>query len=124
VPLGLFADLIVVALFGRGFEPAVEVLRILAFAGVAQGSGRMAVSALRALGHPLRSSAAHVGGLIAAIPLVLALAPQYGTAGVATATLISHSLVALIGYVAIGSALDRVVGGRGPEPGPAGTGGS
>ena len=116
VPLALFAEPVVVALFGRGFEPAVDVLRILAFAGVAQGSGRMAVSALRALGHPLRSSAAHVAGLVAGIPLVLLLAPQYDVNGVAVATLISHSLVALVGYATIGAAFDRLVSGPGPDP--------
>lgn len=121
IPLVLLADVLVVAFFGQGFRPAADVLRILAFAGAAQGTGRVAVSALRALGSPLRSSAAHLFGILVGVPLVLVLTPGFGINGAAVGTLLMHLVVGAGAYVAIGSVFDRSVraaagGGRGEQP--------
>jgi O-antigen/teichoic acid export membrane protein len=100
VPIFLFADPLVQAVFGSGFEQAVPPLRILVFAGVAQGTARMAISAVRALGSPLRSSAAHAAGILTTAPLALWLV-RYGIAGVAVATLAGQLVVAVIAYFII-----------------------
>jgi O-antigen/teichoic acid export membrane protein len=100
VPIFLFADRLVTAIFGPGFEQAVAPLRILVFAGVAQGTARMAISAVRALGSPLRSSAAHAVGIVTTAPLALWLV-RYGIAGVAVATLAGQLVVAVIAYIII-----------------------
>jgi O-antigen/teichoic acid export membrane protein len=100
LPIFLFADPLVTTIFGPGFEQAVAPLRILVFAGVAQGTARMAISAVRALGSPLRSSAAHAAGLLTTAPLALWLV-KYGIAGVAVATLAGQLVVAVIAYIII-----------------------
>jgi O-antigen/teichoic acid export membrane protein len=100
LPVFLFADPIVTAIFGAGFDQAVPALRILVFAGVAQGTARVAISAVRALGSPLRSSAAHAAGIVTIAPLALWLV-KYGIAGVAVATLAGQLVVAVIAYYVI-----------------------
>jgi len=107
VPVFIAADRIVLGIFGPGFEAAIPAMRILAFAGVAQGTSRVAVLALRALGSPLRSSAAHLAGLVVQVPLVVAWAPTYGLEGVAAATLLAHVVVATGAYVAFRSTRER-----------------
>lgn len=106
VPVFLFADVIILQIFGPGFEGSVQTLRILAFAGVAQGTGRVAVSALRALGSPLRSSGAHAAGLLVMVPLVIWLS-RYGIEGVAVGTLTAHLVVAVGAYLTIHGPLSR-----------------
>jgi O-antigen/teichoic acid export membrane protein len=100
LPVLFFADRLVVGLFGPGFEAAVGSTRILALAGVAQGSGRVAVMGLRALGSPLRSSAVHLAGLVAEVPLLVVLTPSRGLEGVATATLLANVVVVVGAYFA------------------------
>jgi O-antigen/teichoic acid export membrane protein len=108
LPLVLLADRLVIGVFGPGFAPAVETWRILAFAGVVEGTGRVAVLALRALGSPLRASALHVGGLVVKVPMVLAFAPMYGLEGVAVATLLAHGVVAAGAYIAFRPSREHV----------------
>ena len=101
VPIFLFADPLVRVVFGPGFDDAVPPLRILVFAGVAQGTARMAISAVRALGSPLHSSAAYAVGILTTAPLALWLV-RYGIGGVAVATLAGQLMVAIIAYIIIG----------------------
>ena len=118
VPIFILADRIVVGIFGPGFEPAVGTMRILAFAGVAQGTSRVAVSALRALGAPFHSSLVHLAGLVVQVPLVIGLAPGYGLEGVAVATLLAHVVVAAGAYVAFRTTREGPLAGgtRGSQP--------
>jgi O-antigen/teichoic acid export membrane protein len=109
VPLFVFGDRIVIGFFGAGFEGAIGPWRLLALAGVAEGTGRVAVLALRALGSPLRASMMNLGGLLVNIPLILALAPAHGLEGVAIATLVAHLVVAVGAYLAFRSARERPI---------------
>jgi O-antigen/teichoic acid export membrane protein len=111
VPAFLLADPIVRTVFGPGFEGSIPALRILAFAGVAQGTGRVAVSALRALGSPLRSSGAHAAGLLVMAPLVAWLS-RFGIEGVAIGTLVAQLVVAVGAYLTIHGPLSRPAGDR------------
>ena len=108
-PVLLFADQIVVGLFGPGFDPAIDPMRILLLAGVVQGTGRVAVLGLRALGSPLRSSAVHAAGLVVQVPLLFLLVPTSGLHGAALATLLANLVVVFGAYVAFRST-------RGPLP--------
>lgn len=103
LPLWLFAEPLLVLLFGPGFAPAATALRILVLAAVIQGTGRVATSALRALGHPLVSSIVYVLGLIVGIPLVLWLVPAAGIEGAAIASLGAYLLttVAAVAWLAL-----------------------
>jgi O-antigen/teichoic acid export membrane protein len=103
VPLVVLADRIIIGFFGQGFEGAIGSWRILAFAGVVEGTSRVAVIALRALGSPLRASVMNLGGLLVNVPLVLTLGPRYGLEGVAIATLVAHGVVAIGAYLAFRS---------------------
>jgi PST family polysaccharide transporter len=103
LPVLVFADPLVTGIFGPAFEAAVGPTRILALAGVAQGTGRIAVIGLRALGSPLRSSAVHLAGLVAEIPLLILLTPRLGLEGVALATLVANLVVVVGAYVAFRS---------------------
>ena len=117
VPVFVLADRIVVGIFGPDFEPAIGTMRILAFAGVAQGTSRVAVSALRALGAPFHSSLVHLAGLAVQVPLVIGLAPAYGLEGVAAATMLAHVVVAAGAYVAFRTTREGPhAGGAGPQP--------
>jgi len=112
LPLMLLAVPIVVGLFGPGFADAVGTWRILALAGVVEGAGRVAVLSLRALGAPLRASAAHVAGLVVNVPLVLLLGPRYGIDGIAVATLAAQIVVGVVAYAVLRGAAPRHEGRR------------
>lgn len=101
VPLWMFAEQLMGTLFGPGFAVAAGVLRILVLAGVVQGLGRVAVSALRALGHPLLSSMVHLVGLAASVPLVLWLVPALGVDGAALASLVAYAVTTVTAVVAL-----------------------
>lgn len=108
LPIWLFAEQLLVLLFGPGFAPAVTALRILVLAAVIQGIGRVATSALRAMGRPLGSSTVYLLGLVVGIPLVLWLIPVLGIEGAALASLGAYlvTTVASVGLIGLMPARD------------------
>lgn len=107
IPLVLFAHQLVTLLFGQGFDVAVGPWRLLALAGAAEGTSRVAGLALRALGAPLLASLMNVAGLVLNLPLVIVLGQLHGLEGVALAMLLGDVVVLVIAYAALRSSRYR-----------------
>jgi len=107
VPLILLAHPIVTILFGQGFDVAVGPWRLLALAGAAEGTSRVAGLALRALGVPLLASLMNVAGLVLNLPLVIVFGIAYGLEGVALAMLLGDVVVLVIACFALRSSRQR-----------------
>lgn len=108
IPIMVLAEPVMRFLFGPGFAVAASALSLLTLAAMVQGVGRVAVSALRALGHPLLSSLVHLLGLGASVPLVLWLVPAYGIVGAAAASLASYGVTTVLAVAWLWAPRSRV----------------
>ena len=103
----MFADDLLIHVFGPEFKDAADVLRIYAGGGVALAVGTVLGDTLRGLNHPLDPAKAEVGGAVSTIVLLMLLVPAYGLEGAAAASTTSYTLVAIMLAVLLTTRLRR-----------------
>lgn len=97
VTLPLMAALIVAApflcltLFGAGFRPSIEQLRILAIGAVGIAALKLFGNTLTAQGKPMLETAAVSGAFVMTLGLDIALIPAHGGLGASIASTIAYS---------------------------------
>jgi O-antigen/teichoic acid export membrane protein len=103
-------------LYGHRYTQAAPILRVLVCEVVLAGATTVLSQAFMALGRPGVVTFFQIVGLLLTIPLMLLLAPRYGTLGAATALLLSTSirfLLVLIGFpIFLKLPIPRIVASR------------
>jgi lipopolysaccharide/colanic/teichoic acid biosynthesis glycosyltransferase len=90
VPLALGAVLVIPALFGSAFRPAVLPAQILLVGLAAEGVGGVATAFLFGRGRPGLNSLAAGAGVTVTVALDVLLIPRYGAVGAAIASSIAY----------------------------------
>lgn len=86
----LAASPLVEIVYGRGFTPAVPLVRILVVGAVAASLRRVLGDILRGLGEPLKVTVSEVSSWLVLLIGFVLLMPRYGTSGAATAVTVSY----------------------------------
>jgi O-antigen/teichoic acid export membrane protein len=87
---------LVVTLFGREFDQAVEVTRILLLSGFFAALRKILADGTQGTGHPLLGSIAEVTSWFVLVPALLALIPIYGLDGAAAAMALAYGASFLV----------------------------
>jgi len=91
-PLWFGAGLVIPALYGSEFEPAVLPAQIILLGLVLNGVGAVVTAFLYGIGRPGLNSVAMGAGLVATVALDLLLIPRFHATGAAVASAVSYSL--------------------------------
>jgi O-antigen/teichoic acid export membrane protein len=92
-------------LFGAGFGPGADEMRILLVGSVALAVATVLGDTLRGLGRPLTAARAEMAGAVATAALLSALVPPLGILGAAIASTLSYSLVMVLLAVSLRTTL-------------------
>ena len=85
------ASYVIPLLFGRSFEPAIPVARVLAPAGVVLACSIVLIAALQGLGRTKAVLSTEAAGLLVNAIVLIALVPSSGIIGAAIASLCSYT---------------------------------
>jgi O-antigen/teichoic acid export membrane protein len=92
VIVSIFADRVILALYGDAYSASIPVLRILIWVGALNFVNPFLSHLLYARGEPLQSLRVAAIVLVAYLPLALFLVPRGGPSGAALALLVSSAL--------------------------------
>ncbi|PYQ65598.1 MAG: hypothetical protein DMF54_10585 [Acidobacteria bacterium] len=101
--LAIFAviPILIVALFGHPYEPAVIPAHILVFAAVFLGTNRLLSAGLRASNRPLTAGTADLIASVATVAGLVVLIPKMGIAGAAVTSLCAYGVATVFYSVAL-----------------------
>jgi O-antigen/teichoic acid export membrane protein len=96
VTAALAAPLVVPAVFGEGFRPAVAAAQVLVLAQAFRGLSYVLADIGRGLGRPALPSVAEAGGVLAIFALLPVVVPESGSHGAAEVVAGANALVAIV----------------------------
>jgi len=96
VVLAATAGALLPAVFGSGYRPSVELVWIMAPAGVFFSVNQVVGDLLRGRGKPLTVALAQLAGAALTAGMLIVLIPRYGAAGAAITTSVAYGVITLI----------------------------